>query len=123
MERSSLTSFNTKADETVKEDGTWYIKHKHYGSDRFLLMLFLVNQVPETLLLWASFVVEPESRTEVQDICDNPDDDNCKWCPSVNAFAFYVFLAWMVFVASFYVYATFRFGTFADKLKVIQRAI
>lgn len=106
MERSNLTSFNTNAaDAAVKHN--WYIEHKHYGSDSFLLMLFLANQVPETLLLWANFVAVPGSRTEVQDIRKD-------WCPSVSAFAFPVFLAEMVFVASFYVYATFRFGKVAD---------
>lgn len=82
----------------------WYLSHKHYGSDRFILKWFGLKGLLEWLVLMAPLA------TSGGGIYEESLSDEC-FCPSL-AWALYAFQAMVAYHALIVGYASWRFGKY-----------
>lgn len=105
---NQITTFDrsTGSSNVTQEQITWYLEHKHWGSDRFMFKWFGVKGAIEWLLLMSPvFTTNGRIFTEQM-------TDQC-WCPSIQ----WALLAFQVIVgyhAIILLYAAWRFTKTSD---------
>lgn len=91
---------------TSTSTSTWYLTHKHWSSDRFMLKWFGAKSLVEWLvLMWPMFDRDARIFSEYM-------TDRC-WCPSVY-FPLVVFQLMLGYHCCIFIYAAWRFSTFCS---------